>query len=731
MDISSGLAELEKLSNRIKKAKTDLTKLAKGTVQTIGIQLAFKVTSKKSIKKYFDNQAAQVRKESEKAARQAAEQAKAVERAAEKATIAYLTQSNGKKARQALRKIQTAKENREKAAEAARAAKVAALRAELEQKRAEKQAGPKSIRRRIREKFDEPKNRVADYYKRIRHPLGNFGNQPIQSWWLKPKAPAKAGDAKGQTAKAAEATTSPRDKIANAFSTAGNWLSSVKDQSLEAAKTFDAAFVVLRSSSGVSRKEMEGLLQSFRAVGGQVPQSLSEVAKAMGTLRRDTTLTGTDLEKLTALLLTSSRLTGSDSAAAAESAARAMTEWGYAGKEGEKMLEQFFAASRAGKVNMGDLMKRMANFSTPMKQMGLGFEESLVLLAKWQKEGINPIEDALKKKLPEGGFGKIADDIRKASTTADAAKIAFENFGPLVGGELVTALRGGQVEFNGMLGAMKGSQDGIMAHAEALQSFGDRFDTLKNRVTIALAPLGEALLPFGEGMVAVLEFVMEYADIMGAALLGMSAVLITAFAPALWASVTALWASATASWALVLPFMPLILIVAAVGAAFALLAYLVKYHMDDIQNIINWISDGIVAGLRKASDFISNVFNSALDSVMGLMKDIGAVWDGIFGGNSATVNLNSNATSQAATTGGPPQSRYHGLDYVPYDGMMARLHKGERIMTASENREFSQGGGGAAISITGNTFNVRQESDIDAIARALAREIKAAGGLMA
>ncbi|MNP75747.1 hypothetical protein D3C76_1728560 [compost metagenome] len=64
--------------------------------------------------------------------------------------------------------------------------------------------------------------------------------------------------------------------------------------------------------------------------------------------------------------------------------------------------------------------------------------------------------------------------------------------------------------------------------------------------------------------------------------------------------------------------------------------------------------------------------------------------------------------------------------------MMARLHKGERIMTASDNREFSsQGGGAGAISITGNTFNVRQESDIDAIARALAREIKAAGGLMA
>lgn len=129
-----------------------------------------------------------------------------------------------------------------------------------------------------------------------------------------------------------------------------------------------------------------------------MPQSLSEVGKAMGILQRDTTLTGTGLENLSRLLLTASRLTGSDSAVAAESAAKAMSVWGVAAKDGGQMLEKFFAASRAGGVNMGDLMKRMAQFGMPMQQMGLSFEQSMVLMAKWQKEGMNPIEDALKKK---------------------------------------------------------------------------------------------------------------------------------------------------------------------------------------------------------------------------------------------------------------------------------------------------------------------------------------------
>ncbi len=32
-----------------------------------------------------------------------------------------------------------------------------------------------------------------------------------------------------------------------------------------------------------------------------------------------------------------------------------------------------------------------------------------------------------------------------------------------------------------------------------------------------------------------------------------------------------------------------------------------------------------------------------------------------------------------------PSPHYSGLSYVPYDGYMARLHKGERVLTAREN----------------------------------------------
>jgi hypothetical protein len=75
-----------------------------------------------------------------------------------------------------------------------------------------------------------------------------------------------------------------------------------------------------------------------------------------------------------------------------------------------------------------------------------------------------------------------------------------------------------------------------------------------------------------------------------------------------------------------------------------------------------------------------------------------------------------------------PKGHYHGLSYVPYDGYTASLHRGERILTAKENREYTRGGGGAkSVVITGNTFVVREEADIRKIAGQLADLLAEAG----
>ena len=73
-----------------------------------------------------------------------------------------------------------------------------------------------------------------------------------------------------------------------------------------------------------------------------------------------------------------------------------------------------------------------------------------------------------------------------------------------------------------------------------------------------------------------------------------------------------------------------------------------------------------------------------------------------------------------AITGG---GKAFGMYRVPYDGFPALLHEGEQVLTAAEAR---RSGGEPVITITGNSFSVREEADIGKIAQALAHEVSLA-----
>jgi hypothetical protein len=76
-------------------------------------------------------------------------------------------------------------------------------------------------------------------------------------------------------------------------------------------------------------------------------------------------------------------------------------------------------------------------------------------------------------------------------------------------------------------------------------------------------------------------------------------------------------------------------------------------------------------------------------------------------------------------------SHASGLSNVPYDGYQATLHKGERVLTPEETKAYNRGSKGGGINITGNTFNVRKDSDIKQIAYELAKLIEREGGAFA
>ena len=127
------------------------------------------------------------------------------------------------------------------------------------------------------------------------------------------------------------------------------------------------------------------------------------------------------------------------------------------------------------------------------------------------------------------------------------------------------------------------------------------------------------------------------------------------------------------------------------------------------------------AGYRKGQEY-SKGLAAGMAAAVELEPDAAPTSSAVgSGGNlsGSTGKGNSLIPSYAAASGYAT-----GLAQVPYDNFPALLHEGERVLTAAEARGYNQGVGG--VTITGNHFEVRQESDIDRIALALLEKLRQA-----
>ena len=84
------------------------------------------------------------------------------------------------------------------------------------------------------------------------------------------------------------------------------------------------------------------------------------------------------------------------------------------------------------------------------------------------------------------------------------------------------------------------------------------------------------------------------------------------------------------------------------------------------------------------------------------------------------ADLDPSSTTSTAKKARP---RAVGIDYVPYDNFPALLHQGERVQTAVEARSERRV---PAITITGNSFSIREDADVDRVASALLQKIELA-----
>lgn len=154
-----------------------------------------------------------------------------------------------------------------------------------------------------------------------------------------------------------------------------------------------------------------------------------------------------------------------------------------------------------------------------------------------------------------------------------------------------------------------------------------------------------------------------------------------------------------------------------------------------INNVVSWATNMVSRARQMASDFVNNIITffselpgrirSIIEQIPGIITSIGSqlynagrnilnsLWDGIksigdgiigwiqdFANNIAgfiggiidgfrsVVGASNEAKSAARSVDG---SHAGGLSYVPYNGYIAELHEGERVLTKQENQDYNSG----------------------------------------
>ena len=297
---------------------------------------------------------------------------------------------------------------------------------------------------------------------------------------------------------------------------------------LAVGSSFDDAFDTIRTGTGKTGAALEGLKGSFRAVAADVPDDFARVSTAISELSTRTGQTGPALEGLATQVLTLSRLTGEDLSTTIEAQTRLFGDWGVAVGDQAGTLDFLYKTSQATGVGVNALSEDLVKFGAPLRQLGFGMEESAALLGKFEKEGVNAglvmgsMRIALGKMARDGEpaqetLSRVTDQIKNAGSVSEANALALELFGARAGPDMAAAIREGRFAVDDLVAGIEGSGETILGAAAETDDFAEKFAKLKNRVFLALEPLGE--LTF-EVLNKLADFLLPVVDSLGKKLPG-------------------------------------------------------------------------------------------------------------------------------------------------------------------------------------------------------------------
>ncbi|MFI8412801.1 peptidoglycan DD-metalloendopeptidase family protein [Paeniglutamicibacter gangotriensis] len=445
---------------------------------------------------------------------------------------------------------------------------------------------------------------------------------------------------------------------------------------------FDDVADTIRVGTGATGKDLDGLIDVAKRVGGKVPAEFEAIGSTVADVNTRMGLSGETLELVASQYLEAGRILGEEVDIMKTGAA--FNAFKIEGDDVSGALDHLFQVSQATGLGMNELADAAAKNAPAMQTLGFSFEETTAMVGSFDKAGLNSsalmasmgkglVTLAKDGEKPQEAFKRVQGEIMgfiEKGDEAGALNLASKVFGTKGATQFVGALKNGTLNLDDMSKAAGQTSDTIMGAGAETMDFAEHWQIFKNKILVALEPIASRV--FGgmgtlmENLGAVLEshVIPAFEGLLGfidrnKVVLGIFGGVIATVAAGFWLATAAMkaWTFATTGWSaitkiaagvqkafnLAMKANPIMFVVTLIVALVAAIVWLYKNN-ETARKII----DGAWIGIKNAISFawnnvikpvftaITNFVKNTLGAAFTWLRDkvITPVWNGIKSGIS-------------------------------------------------------------------------------------------------